>query len=144
VTSDKQKAKDLLSNIRDPRGFSLLEMMTVITLILILATFATPIYHTVVVRAREATLRDDLFTLRSQIDRFTHDNERGPTSLEELVDKGYMGAVPTDPVTGSNETWQVETQDAPVAVDDSAPAGIVDVHSGSEDASLDGTSYGSW
>jgi len=68
-------------------GFSLLEMMTVITLILILATFATPIYRTVIVRAREATLREDLFTLRSQIDRFTHDNECGPASLEELVDK---------------------------------------------------------
>ncbi|MGD0227510.1 MAG: prepilin-type N-terminal cleavage/methylation domain-containing protein [Terriglobia bacterium] len=125
-------------------GFSLLEMMTVITLILILATFATPIYRTVIVRAREATLREDLFTLRSQIDRFTHDNECGPASLEELVDKGYMGVLPTDPFTGSNETWQVETQDAPLAVNDSAPAGIVDVHSGSEDVSLDGTAYSGW
>jgi general secretion pathway protein G len=98
----------------------------------------------VIVRAREATLREDLFTLRSQIDRFTHDNECGPASLEELVDKGYMGVLPTDPFTGSNETWQVETQDAPLAVNDSAPAGIVDVHSGSEDVSLDGTAYSGW
>ncbi len=69
-------------------------MMTVISLILILATLAMPMYHTVVVRAREVTLRDDLFTLRSQIDRFTHDYERGPSSLDELVEKEYMGAVP--------------------------------------------------
>jgi general secretion pathway protein G len=62
-------------------------MMTVITLILILASFSTPFFHTVVVRGREAVLREDLFALRSQIDRFTHDNERGPASLEELVEK---------------------------------------------------------
>jgi len=86
-------------------GLSLLEMMAVIGIILILATFATPIYGTLIVRSREAVLRDDLFTLRAQIDRFTHDNERGPASLDELVEKGYMGAIPTDPITGSNETW---------------------------------------
>jgi general secretion pathway protein G len=125
-------------------GFSLLEMMTVISLILIVATFALPIYRTIVVRAREATLREDLFTLRSQIDRFTHDNERGPASLEELVEQEYMGAVPIDPFTGSNETWEVETETESLSVDASAPLGIVDVHSGSADNSLDGTAYSSW
>jgi general secretion pathway protein G len=119
-------------------------MMTVITLILILATFSLPIYHTVTVRAREATLRDDLFTLRSQIDSFTHDNERGPTSLDELVEKEYMGAVPTDPFTGSNETWQAETETTSLSADGSAPLGIADVHSGSPDDSLEGTPYSSW
>src|SRR5208282_1336476 len=104
-------------------GFSLLEMMAVISLILILATFATPIYHTTVVRAREAVLREDLFTLRSQIDRFTHDNERGPESLEELLEKGYMGAVPIDPFTGSSETWELETETTSLSVDASAPLG---------------------
>ncbi len=118
--------------------------MTVISLILILATLAMPMYHTVVVRAREVTLRDDLFTLRSQIDRFTHDYERGPSSLDELVEKEYLGAVPTDPFTGSNETWQLETETTPLSIDDSAPLGIVDVHSGCEDNSLDGTPYSSW
>jgi general secretion pathway protein G len=103
-----------------------------------------PTYHTIVVHGREATLRDDLFTLRSQIDRFTHDNERGPTSLEELVEKEYLGAVPIDPFTGSNETWEVETETASISVDDSAPLGIADVHSGSGDVSLDGTPYSSW
>ena len=69
-------------------------MMAVISLILIVATFSLRVYHTIVVRAREATLREELFTLRAQIDRFTHDNERGPASLEELVEQEYMGAVP--------------------------------------------------
>ncbi len=136
VTSDERNDNS--------RGFSLLEMMAVIDLILILATFAMPMYHTVVVRAREATLRDHLFTLRSQIDRFTHDNARGPASLDELVEKGYMGAIPTDPFTGSNETWQVETETASISLDDSAPLGVVDVHSGSNDDSLEGTPYSSW
>jgi general secretion pathway protein G len=136
VTSDEPKG--------NPRGFSLLEMMTVISLILILATFSMPIYRTLVVRAREATLRDDLFTLRSQIDRFTHDHERGPETLQELVEKEYMGNVPNDPFTGSNETWEVETETDPLSVDASAPLGIADVHSGSQDVSLEGTPYSSW
>jgi general secretion pathway protein G len=92
------------------RGFSLLEMMTVITIILILATFSEPYYRSVIVHGREAVLREDLFTLRTQIDRFTHDNERGPASLEELVEKEYMGNIPTDPFTGSNQTWQLDTE----------------------------------
>jgi len=137
------------------RAFSLLEMMAVISIIMILATFAMPIYRTIVVRAREAVLRDDLFTMRSQIDRFTHDYERGPASLPELVDKGYLGILPKDPFTGSNETWQVETaagpgepgdklRDTSLAPEDSLPLGIVDVHSGSPDVSLNGSPYNSW
>lgn len=136
MTSDKPKNKS--------RAFSLLEMMVVIALILILATFALPMYHTVQVRAREATLRQELFTLRSQIDRFTHDNQRGPESLQELVDKEYMGAIPVDPFTGSDETWQLDMETTSISTDPSASVGIADVHSGSPDDSLDGTAYASW
>ena len=75
---------------RRPRGFSLLEMMMVVTLILIVASIATPIYQTCVLRARDAVLRDHLFTLRALIDRFTLDNGRAPARLEELVEKGYL------------------------------------------------------
>jgi len=82
-----------------PEGFSLLEMMMVVTLILIVASIATPIYQTCVLRAREAVLRDHLFTLRALIDRFTLDNGRAPARLEELVEKGYLGRLPTDPFT---------------------------------------------
>jgi len=83
-----------------PEGFSLLEMMMVVTLILIVASIATPIYQTCVLRAREAVLRDHLFTLRALIDRFTLDNGRAPARLDELVEKGYLGRLPTDPFTG--------------------------------------------
>jgi general secretion pathway protein G len=92
---------------------------------------------------REAVLRDDLFTLRSLIDRFTLDNRRSPARLEELVEAGYLGRLPTDPFTGSNETWQEEKEDAPLSPKQTA-LGIVNVHSGSNLVSLEGTLYSSW
>jgi general secretion pathway protein G len=125
------------------QGFSLLEMMMVVTVILIVASISTPIYMTCVVRAREAVLRDHLFTMRSLIDRFTLDNGRAPARLEELAEKGYLGRLPTDPFTGSNETWQAETEDASPSPQDSSPE-IVDVHSGSNLVSLEGTPYSTW
>ena len=124
-------------------AFSLLEMMMVITVILIVASISAPIYMTAVVRAREAVLRDDLFILRSLIDRFTLDNRRSPAGLEELVEGGYVGRIPTDPFTGSNETWQVQQEDAPLSPNQSRP-GIMDVHSGSSLVSLEGTPYSTW
>jgi general secretion pathway protein G len=126
-----------------PEGFSLLEMMMVVTLILIVASIATPIYRNVAVRTREAVLRDHLFTLRALIDRFTLDNGCAPLRLQELVEKGYLGRLPTDPFTGSNETWQVENEDAPLSPQQTS-VGIKDVHSGSNALSLEGTPYSSW
>jgi general secretion pathway protein G len=128
---------------RQPEGFSLLEMMMVVTVILIVASISTPIYMTAVVRAREAVLAGHLFTLRALIDRFTLDNGRAPLRLEELVEKGYLGRLPTDPFTGSNETWQETKEDAPLSPNQTA-LGIVDVHSGSDALSLEGTPYSSW
>jgi general secretion pathway protein G len=133
-----------------PDAFSLLEMMVVIDLILVLATFALPIYQSIIVHGRETVLREDLFTLRSQIDQFTHDNARAPASLQELVDKGYMGAVPVDPMTGSSDSWQLDTETEKLSAVSSqlsataAPLGIADVHSGAEGKALDGTDYGEW
>jgi general secretion pathway protein G len=126
-----------------PEGLSLLEMMMVVTVILIVASISTPIYMTAVVRAREAVLRDHLFTLRALIDQFTRDNGRAPLRLEELVEKGYLGRLPTDPFTGSNETWQEVKEDAPLSPSQTS-LGIEDVHSGSNALSLDGTPYSSW
>jgi general secretion pathway protein G len=118
--------------------------MVVITLILILANLAMPSYHLAVVHAREAVLRDDLFTMRKMIDEFTIDKQHPPASLDELVEAGYLrGGVPVDPFTGSNQTWKTDIEDVPISPDQ-ATAGIVDVHSGAEDTSLDGTPYSSW
>jgi len=125
-------------------GFTLLELMVVLTVLLILATMAMPIFHLAIVHAREAVLKDDLYTLRKLIDEFTLDKERPPTSLDELVDAGYLrGGIPVDPFTGSNETWRTDTEDVPLNPSQAA-SGIVDVHSGSDDTALDGTAYSSW
>jgi general secretion pathway protein G len=129
-----------------PEGISLLEMMLVVNLVLIVATIATPIYRIVMVRAREAVLCDHLYPSadgRSLIDEFTRDYGCAPYRLEELVEKHYLGRLPTDPFTGSNETWQVVMEDAPLSPTQTT-LGIIDVHSGSNDLSLDGSPYSSW
>ncbi len=128
---------------RGPEGFSLLEMMLVVTLILIVVSIATPVYRTCEVRAREAVLRDHLYNLRFLIDEFTRDYGRAPSRLGELVEKGYLGRLPTDPFTGSNETWQETQEDAPLSPSQTS-LGIEDVHSGSNLVSLEGTPYSSW
>jgi general secretion pathway protein G len=125
-------------------GFSLLELMTVISVMLIMASIAAPIYSRILTRSHEAVLRDDLFTMRSLIDRYTLDNQRPPESLDELVQAGYLkGGLPVDPFTGSNQTWQPEMEDVSSVLGDSVP-GVIDVHSGSDATSLEGTPYSSW
>ena len=130
-------------NADRPAGFSLLEMMMVVTVILILASISTPFYRTAVIRAREAVLRQHLFTLRNLIDEFTRDHGRAPSSLDEIVEKGYLTRLPTDPFTGSNETWQEAKEDQPLSASQQT-LGIVDVRSGSEQISLEGTPYNTW
>ena len=119
--------------------------MIVVTLILIIVSIATPMYDRAILRAREAALRDDLFTMRQLIDQFTLDKQRPPQSLEELAEAGYLrGGVPEDPMTRSRDTWQVNFEDVVVGANQAMP-GIVDVHSGSEEISSDGQSpYSSW
>ena len=143
ASSSPKESRHSTESANRPQGFSLLEMMMVVTLILIIASISTPIYMTAMVRAREAVLRDHLYTLRALIDRFTLDNGRAPLRLEELVEKGYLGRLPTDPFTGSNQTWQEDKEDAPLSPEQSS-LGIVDVHSGSSALSLEGTPYSSW
>jgi general secretion pathway protein G len=125
-------------------GFTLIELMVVLVLILILASFAMPMYHVAVVHAREAVLRDDLFTMRKLIDQYTIDKQHPPSSLDDLVDAGYLrGGLPVDPFTESNETWVADIEDVPISADQST-SGVVDVHSGSDESSLDGTAYNTW
>ena len=137
-----QRTKD--EGRRTSEGFTLLELMIVITLVLILAAMAMPTYHVAIVRARESVLREDLYTMRKLVDQYTIDKQKAPQSLDDLVEAGYLrGGIPNDPFTGRNDTWRVDTEDLPISPDQQAP-GIVDVHSGSEDTSLDGTPYSSW
>ena len=96
-----------------PEGFTLLEMMVVVTMILIVASIGSPIYITSKVHAREAVLHKHLYTLRFLIERFTLDHTRAPASLDEIVEKRYLGRLPTDPFTGSNTTWRVEMGETP-------------------------------
>ena len=118
--------------------------MVVLTMILILASVSIPTYQRVMVRAREAVLREDLYTMRKMIDEYTLDKQYPPTALEDLVSSGYMrGGIPADPFTGSNETWQVVMEDVPLSPTQAA-SGIVDVHSGSDGESMEGTPYSSW
>jgi general secretion pathway protein G len=141
-TTDAGAQRNRLRHIAS--GFTLLELMMVLTLILILASFAVPTYHVATVRAREAVLRDDLYTMRTLIDQFTLDKQRPPQSLEELVEEQYLrGGLPEDPFTRSNQTWQVDIEEVPIGPSQAVP-GIVDVHSGSDEMSLDGTPYSSW
>ncbi|HEY3928306.1 MAG TPA: type II secretion system protein [Candidatus Koribacter sp.] len=127
---------------RKYRGFTLIELMIVMAIIVILLGIAIPNYRQSIVRARESVLRDDLFTMRSVIDQYTLDKEKAPQSLDDLVSAGYLKAIPKDPMTNTTD-WEVQQEDSLMAVDQQEP-GIVDVHSTSNARSSDGAPYSSW
>jgi general secretion pathway protein G len=124
-------------------GFTMIELIIVIAIIAILASIAAMNYQHSVLRAREAVLRNDLFTLRSSIDQYTLDKQKAPQSLQDLVSAGYIKAVPKDPITNSADTWATEQEDSLMAIDQTEP-GIVDVHSGSGGTSSEGDAYNTW
>ncbi|MBI4465396.1 MAG: prepilin-type N-terminal cleavage/methylation domain-containing protein [Acidobacteria bacterium] len=132
------------SGIRRYAGFTLIELVIVITIILILISIAVPIYRTSIIRSKEAVLRDNLFTLRALIDQYTLDKQQAPQSLEDLSAEGYIREIPTDPFTGSNQTWTVDYESDVLMSADQTMPGIVDVHSGSNLISLTGEPYSSW
>ena len=125
------------------RGFTLIELMVVISIIIILLSLAMPNYTKSILHAQEAALRDDLHTLRSVIDQYTLDKQKAPVSLQDLVDAGYIKQLPMDPFTKSRETWVPVTDDSLMSPDQTAP-GIIDVHSGSDLVSTEGTAYSTW
>src|SRR6266852_1882214 len=124
-------------------GFTLIELMIVISVMLILISFAIPAYNQSVLRARESVLRQNLFTLRSLISQYTLDKQKAPQPLEDLVQAGYMKQIPVDPMTAKNDTWTVDQEDTLLSVDQQE-TGISDVHSGSSHISTDGTAYSTW
>jgi len=124
-------------------GFTLIELMIVIMIIMILASISIPIYIRSIVHAKEAVLRDDLFTMRSVIDQYTLDKQKAPQSLSDLVSAGYLKSIPKDPFTNSTDSWQTTSDDSLMDPTQTAP-GIVDVHSGASGVGTDGTAYSSW
>ncbi len=118
------------------QGFTLLELMIVVSIVGILATIAAPTYQNSVVKAREAVLRQDLFTLRDVLDQHRADQGKYPPSLQTLVSAGYLRAIPKDPFTQSETTWQEMT--------DAVEGGVIDVFSGSEFVGTNGTPYNRW
>jgi general secretion pathway protein G len=124
------------------RGFTFVEMMVVITIIVILITIAIPIYQKSIIRAREAVLHNNLNTLRQVIDNYTYDKEKAPQSLSDLVSEGYLKKLPIDPITNTDQ-WTLVMEDATQAVNQAEP-GIFDIHSTSDKMGLDGTPYSSW
>ena len=128
-------------------GFTLIELIVVVAIIGILATIAVPAMRTAPQRAREAALKEDLFTLRSCLDQFHADRGRYPTALDEMVSMGYLRGVPVDPVTSSKDSWVVVYEQATGEEDErqrEAGQGIIDIHSGSDQVALDGTRYADW
>jgi len=132
--------KNALRN--NARGFTLLEMMIVISIIIILMAIAIPNYNRTVIQSRESVLRSNLSTLRSVISQYTLDKQKAPQGLDDLVQAGYLRQIPVDPMT-KETNWEVVQEDVLMAVDQQEP-GIVDVHSASSGVASDGTSYSTW
>ncbi len=124
-------------------GFTLIELIIVMTIIGLLSAIAIPSYLNSVRKAREAALREDLHTMRSAIDSYTVDKEQAPQSLEDLVQAGYLKSIPNDPISNRNDTWITGQSDTLTSITETQ-GGIDDVHSGSQGLASDGSSYNSW
>ena len=122
-------------------GFTLLELMIVISIIIILASITLPQYQKTIMHTRETVLRDDLRKMRSLIDQFAADKGRLPQSLDELVSSGYMREVPIDPFTGQKD-WAITNGEDPNSSE--GEQGMIDIHSASADVSTEGTAYSEW
>jgi general secretion pathway protein G len=124
-------------------GFTLVELMIVMTIIGLLAAIAIPSYIQSVRRAKEAVLREDLHVMRQAIDSYTVDKEKAPSSLDDLVQAGYLKSLPIDPMTSRNDTWMTSMSDDMMDINETQ-GGIDDVHSGSQGLAMDGTTYNTW
>ena len=126
----------------DKKGYTLLELMIVVAIVGILVTLAIPTFQQSAVKAREAALKQNLFTMRAVIDQFYADRGDYPLSLDELVEAKYIRDIPVDPFTRSSTTWNTIYEDQEEG--DDSPAGVYDIKSGSDEIALDGTPYKEW
>jgi general secretion pathway protein G len=126
------------------RGFTLLELMIVISIMLILVSVGVPMYQNSIRRARESVLRQNLFTLRSVISQYTLDKQKAPQSLDDLKTAQYLKEIPRDPITNQSD-WTVDQEENTImSPDEQDEGGIVDVHSASAAIGTNGTAYNTW
>jgi len=140
---DRAKACRAEAALRRRRGFTLIELMIVMSLIVILAGIGLAVHANSQTRAREAVLKEDLFRMRDTIDQYYADKNAYPPSLDDLVTQKYLRAIPEDPFTNSTSTWQTVMSEID-PVNPSAQPGVFDVKSGSDRTALDGTPYAEW
>jgi general secretion pathway protein G len=127
---------------RGSRGFTLIELMIVVAMVLILVAIAIPNYTQSVKRARESVLRQDLFTMRSVISQYTLDKQKMPQSADDLVQSQYLKQVPNDPITGqANWNWHTADEGTIMSPDEQDQGGIDDVYSSSNAIGTDGVAY---
>jgi general secretion pathway protein G len=124
-------------------GFTLFELLVVMTIIAVLAMLAVPSFKGAIKSAREAVLKEDLQVMRSAVDAYTMDKQKAPQSLDDLVQEGYLKSIPEDPMTRARDTWVTDTSDALHSLDQTDP-GIDNVHSGSQETGSDGQPYSAW
>ncbi|MDI1298995.1 type II secretion system protein [Methylotenera sp.] len=123
---------------KQSNGFTLVELLVVLSILALLLTLAVPRYFTSIEKAKDATLKQDLNTLRESLDKYYADNGQYPKSLEDLVERKYIRKLPVDPITEKTTTWIFTPPEPPLEGD------IYDIHSGSKGVAKDGTRYEDW
>jgi general secretion pathway protein G len=132
----------VLKRRRGRNGFTLIELMIVMAIVVILISVAIPFYQKSIMRAKESVLHNNLSAMRNAIDEYSYDKQKAPQQLSDLVSDGYLRDVPKDPITGNND-WKIIMEDASSSVDSTEP-GIFDIRSESPKQSLEGTPYSEW